>query len=642
MLRNTKYFLLFLILVFSIEIVKCQVIDHVPESKAKKSFERALDYWNGRDYDKAEKELLKAIKIDTLYVDPYLLLADINYDRKNMVEAISLYDKAISLSPDISPTVFLLCGKACLESGDYQKAVERLTEYLAFQSIRNNQREIAAKQLRIAQFRAYAIQNPVPFKAENLGSGVNSVNDEFVNSITLDESNIVFTLMVPDTLVKGHFREGFEMAVRDNSEWKPAGRALPDLYELGNIGAMSLSPDGQFLFFTSCGSAKGYGSCDLFVCGRKGSDWSDPQNLGDVVNTPYWDSQPCFSADGQTLFFSSARPGGKGGSDIYFTKFKQSVGWSEPQNAGDNINTDHEEMAPFIHADGQSMYFSSKGHTGMGGFDLFISRQDSSGLWQTPVNMGYPINTSSDEINMVVSTNGKAAYLSSDLEGGFGGYDIYSFDLPQELGPRQVTYLEGNVYDAESKLPLGAELQLLDLESGDLKVRCGSREEDGYYIAALPGGKNYALHISKPGYLFYSENVDLSLEDVLEKPVRKDVYLQPVRTGQSFVLNNIFFDTDEFSLSDLSLVELYKLNAFLVINPEISIKICGHTDDVGTAEYNQVLSQKRAASVYSFLVEVGIDSQRLKYEGFGKSQPVSDNTTEKGRAENRRTEIVIL
>ena len=616
--------------------------DHVASSKAQKAFDNALSHYRGDDSEKAEKELLKAISIDSLYIDPYLLLADIKYDRNNLDEVIYLYGKAISIDSAYSKTVYYLIGSACLENGDYHAAVIWLSKYISFAGIRNDQKEVAYKKFKLASFRHKAISNPVPFQPLNLGAAVNTAHDEFVNSITLDESKMVFTLMQPDSLIKGRFSEGFVMAIKKDSVWELAGRTLPDLYELGNIGAMSLSPDGRFLFFTSCGAPRGFGSCDLYVCSNIGGGWSDPQNLGDAVNTANWDSQPCFSADGKTLYFSSARKGGMGGSDIWFTVFKQGKGWIKPINAGPNINTNHEEMAPFIHADGQTMYFSSKGLTGMGGFDLFITRMDSAGQWQEAKNLGWPVNTSSDEINIVVSTNGKAAYLSSDLEEGFGGYDIYSFDLPADLAPQKVTYIEGKVFDAETLLPVGAELQLIDLETAKLTVRCESKSDDGHYIAALPGGRNYALHISKPGYLFYSENFNLSVDEVSEEPVKKDVYLQPVKAGHSFILNNIFFDTDEYTLSDLSLVELYKLNAFLVINPEISIMICGHTDDVGTEDYNQILSKNRAASVYDFLVEVGIDPARLKYIGYGKTKPISDNDTDEGRAENRRTEILIL
>ncbi|MEN8226341.1 MAG: hypothetical protein ABFS05_13375, partial [Bacteroidota bacterium] len=393
-----NYILSVLFVLFGITALYSQDVVHVPKPKAEKAFERALKFYHNRESDKAEKELIKSIRHDSLYVEPYLLLADIYYDRSDLKMALKYYDNAIVLDPGHSATVYLLAAKASLEEGLYQKAVQRLTKYLSFEGLRDDQRKRAEDMLLVASFREDAMNNPVPFKPLNLGARINSPHDEFVNSITLNESQLVFTLMQPDTSLKGHFTEGFVMAVKKDTSWELAGKALPDLYELGNIGAMSLSPDGRFLFFTSCGAPIGFGSCDLYVCGKEGEGWSDPQNLGDVVNTPNWDSQPCFSADGQTLYFSSARPGGKGGSDIWHTTFKQGEGWSKPLNEGANINTKEEEMAPFIHADGQTMYFSSKGHMGMGGFDLFISRQDSSGQWQAAENLGWPVNTASDEI----------------------------------------------------------------------------------------------------------------------------------------------------------------------------------------------------------------------------------------------------
>jgi len=432
------------------------------------------------------------------------------------------------------------------------------------------------------------------------------------------------------------------MAHNTDTGWVDAGRTLPDLHQLGNIGAMSLSPDGRFLFFTSCGARGGFGSCDLYVCAKEGGSWSKPQNLGAAINTSNWDSQPCFSADGKTLFFVSARKGNLGGSDIYFSEFYQGTGWTKATNAGPSINTHDEEMAPFMHPDGQTLYFSSKGHPGMGGFDLFVSRKDSSGEWSVPENLGYPVNTSSDEINIVVATSGKGAYLSSRQEGGFGGYDIYHFDLPPERAPLKVSYIQGKVYDADTDEPLQADILLIDLGNGDVAVRCASDPVNGHYLAALPGGKNYALNISKPGYLFYSENFNLSLENIPEEPVTKDIYLHPIKAGKAFVLENIFFETDKYALSDLSRVELSKLESFLNDNPFIRVMICGHTDAIGSADYNQVLSENRAKAVYDHLTQNGIDPDRLEYKGFGKAQPISDNDTEEGRAENRRTEVLIL
>lgn len=616
---------------------------HVPAPKAKRAFENGLRYYHDRDPARADKELLKAISIDSLYVDPLILLGDISYDKGRPDEALAYYEKALSIDPAFSAAIYFLAGKASLEINDFDGAVSHLKNFLAADRIDRQQAGMASEMLKQASFRRHALANPVDFQPVNLGPGVNSVHHEYVNSITLDESQMTYTLTQPDTTTtRGRLREGIMMAERKDSVWMRKGKTLPDLHELGNIGAMSLTPDGRFLFFTSCGSSMGYGSCDLFVCGREGDEWSRPQNLGSVVNTANWDSQPCFSADGQTLYFSSSRKGGQGGSDIWLSTFRQGVGWSKPRNAGPAINTREEEMAPFIHADGQTLYFSSKGHVGMGGFDLFVSRKDSTGSWTRAQNLGYPINTADDEINILISTNGRMAYISSDMEGGIGGYDIYSFDLPPAFAPDSVAYLTGRVFDAETKESLSAELQLIDLISGELSVRCGSDPASGKYMAALPGGKNYALNVSKQGYIFYSENVDLTAGQMDAGAVKKDIYLNPIKKGQSFVMNNVFFETDEYSLSKLSRTELDKLYSMLVLNPDVNIMICGHTDDVGSAEYNQQLSEKRAKAVYSYLIEDGIPPSRLQYKGFGKSQPVSENDTEEGRALNRRTEIIIL
>jgi outer membrane protein OmpA-like peptidoglycan-associated protein len=642
MLKTFSQILLFIFMLMPVQKIISQQAEHEPSSKVRRAFDTALDHWNEKRILKAEKELRTVIKLDSLYIEPYVLLGDVLLEQGKTTEAISMYKAALRIDSTFSSSIYYLLAKSCLETDDPAASCIWLELYLDFEDIRESSRKNAEDMLVTARFRKNAIRNPVLFEPVNLGNMINSPDDEFINSVTLDEQKMVWTLMKPDSIIRGKFTEEFVMAEKIDSAWVITKRALPELHSLGNIGAMSLSPDGKFLFFTSCGTPGGFGSCDLYVCGKKGDSWSKPQNLGKTINAESWDSQPCFSADGQTLFFSSSRAGGLGGSDIWHSTFIQNQGWTKPVNAGTEINTDKEEMAPFIHPDGKTMYFSSKGHPGMGGFDLFVSRRDSTAKWLKPENLGWPVNTSSDEINIIVSVNGKHAYLSSDIEAGHGGYDIYRFELPSGLAPNKVTYLQGHVYDADSLFPLQAEIQLIDLESGDLTVRCKSDPVSGIYIAALPGGRNYALNISKIGYLFYSENFNLAINATPEDPVKMDVYLQAVKTGESLILNNIFFDTDKYVLKELSLVELYKLHAFMVQNSEINILICGHTDDVGTVAYNLDLSEKRAAAVYFFLIEAGISPERMKYQGFGKSQAVEENDTEEGRAKNRRTEILIL
>jgi outer membrane protein OmpA-like peptidoglycan-associated protein len=615
---------------------------YIPSPKARKAFEKGLELYRAGKLSGATGQLEKAAGIDTAWAAPYILLADIARDQSRAPDAIAAYRKAISIDPGYSPELYYLLAKVYYDIEQYGDAVAYFRDYLLFKGIRDEKRAVVERLLETALFRKHAMENPVPFEPLNLGKYINSAYDEFVNSITLDEQRLVYTLMQPDSVVSGRYVESFMLAMMTDSGWVNTGTALPGLLKLGNVGAMSLSPDGRFIFFTSCGAEGGYGSCDLYVCGREGNGWGEPVNLGKNVNSESWDSQPCFSADGQTLWFASARPGGYGGSDIWSSRFIPGRGWTEPVNAGPEINTNQEEMAPFIHPDGQTMYFSSKGHIGMGGFDLFVVRKENDGNWAKAVNMGYPVNTASDEINLVVATNGKAAYLSSDIEDGFGGYDIYRFNLPPGLAPRQVSYIAGLVRDAETLEALNAEIELINLASGELVVRCQSDPENGYYIAALPGGKNYALNISRQGYLFYSANFNLQEMKAPDDPLEMDVMLQPLKAGQSMVLNNIFFDTDRYELDTLSRVELEKLYALLIENPGLRILIGGHTDDVGTGEYNQLLSEKRAEAVFNFLVGRGIDPGRLEYRGFGLTRPMGENLTEQGRARNRRTEITVI
>ena len=615
---------------------------HVPLPKAGKAFEKGLELYRTGKLSAALGQLEKAAGIDTAWAAPHILLADIARDQSRTTDAIAAYRKAISIDPGYSPELYYLLAKVYYDIEQYGDAVVYFQDYLLYNGIREEKRALVERLLETALFRKHAMENPVPFEPLNLGKYINSVHDEFVNSITLDEQRLVYTLMQPDSVVSGRYVESFMLAVMTDSGWVNTGTALPRLLKLGNVGAMSLSPDGRFIFFTSCGAEGGYGSCDLYVCGREGDGWGEPLNLGKTVNSESWDSQPCFSADGQTLWFASARPGGFGGSDIWSSRFIPGRGWTEPVNAGAGINTNQEEMAPFIHPDGQTMYFSSKGHIGMGGFDLFVVRKKSDGSWGEAENLGYPVNTASDEINLVVATNGKAAYLSSDIEDGFGGYDIYRFNLPPGLAPQKVSYIAGLVRDAETLEALNAEIELIDLAGGELVVRCQSDPVSGYYIAALPEGRNYALNISRKDYLFYSANFNLQEIKAPENPLKMDVMLQPLKAGQSMVLNNIFFDTDRYELDTLSKVELEKLYGLLIENPGLRILIGGHTDDVGTEEYNQLLSEKRAEAVYDFLVGRGIEPGRLEYRGFGLTSPMGENLTEQGRARNRRTEITVI
>jgi outer membrane protein OmpA-like peptidoglycan-associated protein len=316
--------------------------------------------------------------------------------------------------------------------------------------------------------------------------------------------------------------------------------------------------------------------------------------------------------------------------------------WSLPVNLGDTINTSGNEMAPFIHPDGRTLYFSSTGLPGMGGADLFVSRLSANNRWLKPENLGYPVNTKLDEINLIINAKGNEAYISAERKNGFGNTDIYRFELPSQSRPSSVSYVHGKVYDKNTLNPLSASFELIDMQSNAVVVSSSSDAVTGEFMMSLPVDKDYALNVSCKGYLFYSMNFNLSNEHDVTNPVKLDVPMQPVAIGEKVVLRNIFFDTDKYELLPDSKAELGKLISFLSKNTSIHIEIGGHTDNEGSDTHNMTLSQNRAKAVYDYLAANGISAERMAYKGYGESMPIDSNETSAGRANNRRTEFKVI
>jgi outer membrane protein OmpA-like peptidoglycan-associated protein len=416
----------------------------------------------------------------------------------------------------------------------------------------------------------------------------------------------------------------------------------------GNEGAQFVSADGQYLFFTACeeygsypGGRKGLGSCDIFFARKINEKYGTPKNIGAPVSSSAWDSQPCLSADGTTLYFTSSRAGGKGGSDIWRSKLGSDGKWGAPENLGDSVNTERNEEGPFLHPDGKTLYFSSTGHPGLGSADLFFCRIKKDGKFGRAVNLGYPINTIGDERDIIVNTAGTTAYVSSRRAGGEGGMDIYSFDLYPEARPGAVSYVKGTVINAETGEPVSARIELSNLSTGKSAALVESDPAAGTFLVCLPAGSDYALSVGKQGFLFYSENFSLS-DKRSSEPFQIKVKLMPLKAGNKVILKNIFFETGSFALQDKSASELEKLLSLLKNNPQLKVEIGGHTDNVGDKQKNLVLSENRAKSVLDYLVKAGIESSRLSFKGYGDTQPLADNNSEKGRAENRRTEFKVV
>ena len=638
-------------LILYVEILFAQNEYSSSVPSAIRTFEEALRFYDARLNEQALELTDKSIKADSTFIEAHMLRAGILTDMRKYEQAISSYLTAIRLSPEGFQNNYFSVGRLEYMVGNYSDARLHLEKFLTMPKASQSLKSKASQLISNSVFAEGAVNNPVPFNPVNMGENINSGNDEYFPAITADNKTFLFTRRVHSQNSSGRSmdQEDFYVSHRNDKNW---GMAIPlsEINTSGNEGAPSLSADGQYLFFTACeekfimNSRKTNGSCDIFIAKKVGDKYMVPRNLEEPINTGTWESQPSFSSDGRTLYFVRKVKESDNSIqyDIYVSYIGDDSKWSEPVSVGDRINTKSNEMSVFIHPDDQTLYFSSDGHPGMGGQDIFISRREPDGSWGVPVNLGYPINTMHDENSLLVNPQGDIAFIASNRSGGFGGLDLYEFDLYDKIRPIPVTYMKGKVFDAETKKVLAASFELIDLETGKIVVSSSSNQGNGEFIVALPTGKRYALNVSKDGYLFYSENFELKDSKTSNEPYLKDVPLKPIKAGESIVLKNIFYDTDKFDLKQESKIELNKLITFLNKNPKLKFEVSGHTDNVGTKQYNQGLSERRAKAVTDYLSSNGISASRMESTGFGDSKPIADNGTESGRAQNRRTEFKIV
>ncbi|MCX6237217.1 MAG: OmpA family protein, partial [Bacteroidia bacterium] len=499
--------------------------------------------------------------------------------------------------------------------------------------------------LESCRFAKAAVETPVSFHPENAGDAINTIEDEYWPSLNGEANTLVFTRLITQDN-KGrktaYPQEDFYVSRKDSVGWQKAIPMGSPVNTLENEGAQCISADGRLLFFTGCGRPDGLGSCDIYMSVRQKGKWSEPVNLGNPVNTSSWESQPSVSADGRWLYFTSNRSGGKGNMDIWRAE-KLGVSpegfpvYGKVINLED-VNTPGNELSPFIHADGQTLYFASDYWPGMGGKDLFFVSIDSI---KNPQNLGFPVNTSGDEEGLVVEVSGERAWYTSNNK-GFGGRDIFTFLLPEAFKPRPVSWVKGRVFNSKTGRLILSDIVLNDLVDNILVQHLYPFENEGEFLFCLPAGHNYGLNVSKEGFLFHSENFNLLEKFSRHQPLTLNIALDPIETGKTTVLNNIFFETDSSSLKPESLGQLKEIVDFMTKNPGLIIEIGGHTDCLGSENYNLALSAKRADAVVQYLISKGVSSARLRSKGYGFSVPVADNSTEEGRALNRRTEFKII
>jgi outer membrane protein OmpA-like peptidoglycan-associated protein len=380
---------------------------------------------------------------------------------------------------------------------------------------------------------------------------------------------------------------------------------------------------------------------DLYISELKGTEWSSPKNLGPNINTKAWEPSASITSDERVLFFVSTKPGGFGGRDIYMSRKLPNGEFALSVNLGPKINTEFEEDCPFIHADGKTLYFSSKSKKSMGGFDIFSCtiNTETGQVLTDPVNIGYPINTAGDDVFFVWSADNKRAYFSSVREGGYGDKDLYV--LERDDANAALVVFKGRVISCMENTPVGATIIVLDNATGKPVGIYNSNSSTGKYTIVLPAGKNYGISVEAPGYLFYSKNIDIPfLNHYME--ILDTVCMDPIKIGKKIVLRNVFFDLDKATLRSESEAELERLHEILVKNPHIKIQILGHTDSDGSDEHNLRLSDARAKSVVDYMVKKGVDVGRMKFHGFGETKPVAPNDTPENKQLNRRTEFEIL
>lgn len=630
-----KRFLLILLLIPSILLAQNTRSSSVKQ--AQKAYDQAINHINNNETESSVREFKKAIELDPNFFAAYQQLGDLLRKGENYSEAISNYKRIIESEPNFYPLTYFYLAESEINIGDYENALQHFEKYLKFTDISQTSKEKAEKYILDCQFSLLGIKNPVPFKPINMGSKINSNEDEYLPAITADEETIIFTR-------QANRNEDFFTSKKINQEWTNAIDLSRNINTvMYNEGAQNISPDGKYLFFTSCNRPDGLGRCDIYISKKEGNTWTEPFNIGEPINSPGWESQPSISADGRTLFFVSTRKGGYGGYDIWSSELASDGSWSEPKNLGPNINTKYDETSPFIHPDDESLYFSSNGWPGYGNKDLFLSKktknQENQSAWSIPQNLGYPINTHNEESGLFISHNQKKAFFSAKKDDGFGKLDIYYFDLPDKYKPKDVSYVKANVFDKTSLEKLNAQIQIIDLKTKSLVF--DDISEEGTFLASLQNGKNYGLIAKKEGYLFYSHNFALN-NTKNNEAFHIDIDLEKIGIEKVLVLNNIFFDSNKYELLPDSELELNELILFLNDNPKLNIEIGGHTDSVGEDEFNLTLSKNRAKTVFEYLVKNNVSASRLTYKGFGKSKPISDNNTEEGRKKNRRTEIKII
>lgn len=610
------------------------------DPKAVRLFTEGNKEQGNRRIENAKKLYLDALKKEPGYTDPMINLAGIYNSDGKTDSVILLLEKVLRLDPNPTARVLFTLANTYYQQGEYAKALPLLEQYLHSDAKNSNSLEKANVMITNARFAIEAMQHPVAFQPQALPDMINSAAPEYLPSISADGKVFVFTRVVDR-------QEDLYYSIHTSSGWSDA-QMIPGINTPRfNEGGQAISPDGKMLVFTGCGYPNGVGNCDLYISYFRNGTWTKPQNMGEVINTKGWESQPAFSPDGNTLFFSSERELGYGRRDIWYSERGPNGKWKTPANLGAPINTTTNEASPFMAADNQTLYFMSDGHPGMGGMDLFMTRRLDKDTWSEPINLGYPLNTRGDEGALVINTAGDTAFFTSTssnkkmTDQGLFNSDLYFFILPTNIRPKPASYFKATILDALTHKPIQSQVNITGLKNRQSKFQMQA-DKDGAILMPLVAGENYGIQIFYPGYIFISDQ--FSIPEMINgfKPYEKTFLLEKIDNyiGKPLLMQNIYFESGSAMLDSVSLAEISVLAEALKRDQALKATILGHTDNIGSEKDNQLLSEQRAKSVVKALTVMGIAASRLDTKGYGESKPLTSNDTDSGRSQNRRTEVV--
>jgi OOP family OmpA-OmpF porin len=592
-------------------------------------------------FRQATELLNQAIQKDKNFCEAYYRLAQVYRDTRKIKEAIELMNKGLSLTTDPKKQKIFHFDLAELSllTGNYPDTKKYATLFLGQEKTNKPKIDEATLWLKTSEFGLTNQRETGDYIPRMLSDTVNSFVMQYFPVLTADEQQLFFTRR---NGITGYDTEDIVVSTKDaQGRWTKPVSVSPVINSPENEGTCAVSADGRLIIFTSCRGRIGFGGCDLFMSEKKGDEWSTPVNLGPGVNSGYWESQPSLSADGRVLYYASERRGGRGGKDIYVS-YKDDKGvWSRAEMLPAIINSPIDDLSPFIHANGRTLFFASNGRVGFGGYDIYVTERIGD-TWTEPKNFGAPVNNFEDQFSLFIAADGKTGYYSHERDLNENTGRLYEVKIPEALQlEHRSNYVKGVITDSDSKQPVKARIELMDLKKNELVSVVSSDSLNGKYLMVLTHGSDYGLFVSAPGYLYKSFNFNYEQLKQFD-PITADISLDRAQTGARVVLNNIFFDYNKFDIKSESITELEKVVRFLSDNPKIKIEVSGHTDTEGNEETNQVLSQKRAASVSDYLTQKGIAANRIKTVGLGSKKPLLDNTTEENRKVNRRIEFRIL